>query len=325
MKTVARLITLTALLLLVGCAPDQMGRKEAPASPNPRQVVTAYMDALQAGDYPQAMALLGLTLPPQTADKVREMVQRSQQGQLPFRWQVTSYVIKAVRIDGGLAEVTVEESSRREADPLIKAILGRLGDFGSAVKWGDITVTEKFVLVRLAGQWRFDSGHSGVAFDTLPVSELMELASKSKMPSPALQKTLADFVNQVGIGQLVQTFNAPMLPLVAAVAIPSFERARVQGQLTACRSNLRNIGTALEMYSTDALGRFPTQLSRVAPNYLQAIPTCPSAGVDTYSPSYESATTPDVYTVYCKGAHHEAAGMPADFPLYTSTQGLVAP
>ena len=95
------------------------------------------------------------------------------------------------------------------------------------------------------------------------------------------------------------------------------------GQLTACKSNLKNIGTALEMYSTDNSGRFPTALSQLTPNYLRRIPTCPSATADTYSMTFQSASNPDAYTVMCTGAHHREAGMPPNFPRYTSTQGLL--
>ena len=49
-----------------------------------------------------------------------------------------------------------------------------------------------------------------------------------------------------------------IIAILAAILVPNFIRARAQGQLTACKSNLKNIGTALEMYSTDNGGRFPT-------------------------------------------------------------------
>ena len=42
-----------------------------------------------------------------------------------------------------------------------------------------------------------------------------------------------------------------IIAILAAILVPNFIRARAQGQLTACKSNLKNIGTALEMYSTD--------------------------------------------------------------------------
>jgi hypothetical protein len=113
-------------------------------------------------------------------------------------------------------------------------------------------------------------------------------------------------------------FAAP--PLVLPV---SFLNARKSGQITACKSNLKNIGTALEMYSTDNYGRYPPALSKLTPNYLKMIPTCPSAGMNTYSAGYRSASSPDAYTVFCGGRHHEAFGSAPDYPQYNSTQGLI--
>jgi prepilin-type N-terminal cleavage/methylation domain-containing protein len=114
-----------------------------------------------------------------------------------------------------------------------------------------------------------------------------------------------------------------IIAILAAILVPNFIRARAQGQLTACKSNLKNIGTALEMYSTDNSGRFPTVLSQLSPNYLKTLPTCPSLGSVTYTGSgFASASSPDAYTVLCVGNNHGGAGLSANFPQYTSVQGL---
>ena len=49
-----------------------------------------------------------------------------------------------------------------------------------------------------------------------------------------------------------------------------------------CKRNLRNIATALEMYSTDYGGRFPPTLVDTTPNYLRTVPTCPSTKTVAY-------------------------------------------
>lgn len=100
-------------------------------------------------------------------------------------------------------------------------------------------------------------------------------------------------------------------------------RARAQGTLTACKSNLKNIGTALEMYSTDHGGRFPTSLAQLTPNYLKVIPTCPNAGRDTYSAGYRSSIDPDDYMVCCSGDNHRGQGLQANQPSYSATSGLI--
>ena len=123
-----------------------------------------------------------------------------------------------------------------------------------------------------------------------------------------------------------------IIAILAAILVPNFIRARAQGQLTACKSNLKNMATSLEMYSTDSAGHYPNQaagagLQKLTPNYLKIIPNCPSVQSDTYSASYTFATTPDAYTVQCSGTTwHTAAGiMTAQYPQYSSYSGLVVP
>ena len=57
---------------------------------------------------------------------------------------------------------------------------------------------------------------------------------------------------------------------------------------------------------------------------MKQIPKCPSQGTKTpYTTSYESGTNPDVYTVYCSGSNHLAAGCDKGYPKFTATQGLI--
>jgi hypothetical protein len=114
---------------------------------------------------------------------------------------------------------------------------------------------------------------------------------------------------------------------VAAVLVPMlfFARNRGGGQVGACASNLKNIATALEMYSTDNKGAYPTALAALTPNYLKFSPNCPSANQDTYSATYEVRTAPDNFTLACQGHHHQGSKYPADYPQYSSQTGLIVP
>ncbi|MCE1247476.1 MAG: type II secretion system GspH family protein [Firmicutes bacterium] len=107
-----------------------------------------------------------------------------------------------------------------------------------------------------------------------------------------------------------------VIAILAAILVPNFLRARAQGQYTQCQSNCKNIGTALEMYSTDNSGHYPTTgMSQLEGNYLKNIPTCASAGTSTvYTSSYSATTVPDSYTFYCAGTNHSAVGVGAGFP-----------
>ena len=95
------------------------------------------------------------------------------------------------------------------------------------------------------------------------------------------------------------------------------------GALTACKSNLKNTATALEMYSTDNAGRYAPNLALLTPNYLKVMPQCPAAKQDTYSSAYAFATVPDAYTLICKGNNHPLEGA-SDYPQYTSFAGSTA-
>ena len=118
-----------------------------------------------------------------------------------------------------------------------------------------------------------------------------------------------------------------IIAILAAILVPNFVRARAQGHLTACKSNLKNIGTALEMYSTDNSGRYPSDLSKLTSGnmggYLKMIPTCAAAGTDTYSAVYTASANPDVFTLYCSGNNHTALDVGSGFPQYDSVRGLI--
>ena len=127
----------------------------------------------------------------------------------------------------------------------------------------------------------------------------------------------------VGSSQLMGGF----VVATAAVGVPNFAKARSQGQLSACKSNLKNIGTALEMWSVDNNGEYPKSMAVLAPGYLRMIPTCPAAEADTYSETYRLIKSEEhgytYYEVYCKGSHHERVGCPENYPRYNGESGLM--
>ena len=110
-----------------------------------------------------------------------------------------------------------------------------------------------------------------------------------------------------------------------------------QAQFKGCQENLLTIGTAVEQYYTHNGGVFPEDLSKIVPDHLAAIPTCPAAGVDTYSVSYQTnsaevaqarkenpaAPVEDSYTIHCDGDNHQEYGAGADRPAYGS--GMSSP
>ncbi|CAN0497255.1 unnamed protein product, partial [Phaeothamnion confervicola] len=82
---------------------------------------------------------------------------------------------------------------------------------------------------------------------------------------------------------------------VTRVVLP----ARARGDLVTCSSNLKNISTSLEMFSTDHQGHYPLRLGMLVPRYLPELPDCPACGAETYSASYTRGKEPDAYTIFC--------------------------
>ena len=107
--------------------------------------------------------------------------------------------------------------------------------------------------------------------------------------------------------------------ILLAVFVPNFLRARMYGQWTACQSNLKNVATALEMYGQDNQGQYPPEIRKLVPGYLRQIPTCPAAGADSYTVTYQVSLEPDLYSYSCSGLHHSPEGSPS----YNAHQGLI--
>lgn len=104
-----------------------------------------------------------------------------------------------------------------------------------------------------------------------------------------------------------------------------FMRGHGSSPLTACKSNLKNLATACEMYASDYGGHYPADLTLLTGgNYLRTVPTCPAAGRDTYSSTYEVSAQPDSFRFACSGCHHHRSGIHApNYPRYSAEEGLV--
>ncbi|MHC9539062.1 MAG: serine/threonine protein kinase [Vulcanimicrobiota bacterium] len=130
--------------------------------------------------------------------------------------------------------------------------------------------------------------------------------------------SLIHWISRPGTWRIV-TIAGMICFLLSGILVPNFLRARAQGCLSPCKSHLKNIGTAMEMYSSDNQGRYPRNLAAITPNYLKTLPTCPEAGRMSYR--YVSTTMPDIYTVWCHGANHtDRTGI--NMPEYDSIEGL---
>lgn len=91
--------------------------------------------------------------------------------------------------------------------------------------------------------------------------------------------------------------------------------------VTACESNLDDIKNAVNGFAKDHGGAYPGKISDLAPSYAIGMPDCPAAHRDTYSAGY--ITNGRVFTVECAGNNHSRAGLPPNYPQYSSVVGKV--
>lgn len=101
--------------------------------------------------------------------------------------------------------------------------------------------------------------------------------------------------------------------LFMVVLSPNMIRSRAQGQLGACRANLRSVQAALDQYHRDE-GDFPAALNRLVPRYLQEMPACPAAGRDTYTAGYLPDAGLQRFALACRGLHHADVNAGRDQP-----------
>ena len=129
------------------------------------------------------------------------------------------------------------------------------------------------------------------------------------------------FRNRKGFTLIELMIVIAIIAILAAILVPNFIQARAQSQWTACISNLKNMGTALEMYSTDSVGHYPAAIATLVPTWIANIPTCP-ANATAYV--YAVTQTPDAFTVNCDGTGHtRISGLTAGHPLYSSQNGSI--
>jgi len=108
---------------------------------------------------------------------------------------------------------------------------------------------------------------------------------------------------------------------------PGFLRADHSAPATTCKSNLKVLAAALEMYSDDHQGSYPATLSELVPRYLQSVPECPAPESQGYqaefgrTAAHNTEGLDNYYLIQCSGAGHQ--GYPRNYPRYDSARGLV--
>ncbi len=128
-----------------------------------------------------------------------------------------------------------------------------------------------------------------------------------------------------------------LVAILSGILMPSFQRARSEGNLRACTENLRALGAAVHMYQVDNAGLLPleaslanggstsfwiTQTQAQLRRYVTRTPRCPLEGTRAYSylyAVYKSAAGKPYWALYCytTPSLHQDLGCPSYYPRWS--------
>ena len=122
--------------------------------------------------------------------------------------------------------------------------------------------------------------------------------------------------------------GAAIIVISVAMLVNCHFKMKPGSSLTFCKSHLKDIGTAMEAYSTDFSGKYPSDLDKLTPKYMKTLPECEAAGKVSYklytgqgpanNPGYE-----DYYYLECHGQNHSDSGIRGHYPAYDGISGLL--
>ncbi len=103
--------------------------------------------------------------------------------------------------------------------------------------------------------------------------------------------------------------------------LPPYLRRQANERFLSCRTNVKNINIAVEMFIQDHDGANPREMTELYPKYLVQPLICPAAGSSTYQLRAEHSK--DNYVIQCSGHHHADVGLGPNRPAYSKSEGLL--
>lgn len=76
-----------------------------------------------------------------------------------------------------------------------------------------------------------------------------------------------------------------LVAALVAVITPFWQRAQQRAERGEAVRSLRSVATALELYSTDNTGIYPSELGQLVPKYLKELPPVVAPGACSYRAS----------------------------------------
>jgi hypothetical protein len=142
-----------------------------------------------------------------------------------------------------------------------------------------------------------------------------EIQGSDEVNSKCGEKTKKKSIGIIIVGLILGLLLASVIAYKVVKKNSESSKAKAEANLIACANNLRCIKLAMTFYRTN-LCKYPSNLQQVCFEELEIIPTCPSAGFDTYSPSYKVDPSKEKFVIYCSGHHHKDLGLKENFPQY---------
>jgi predicted Ser/Thr protein kinase len=173
------------------------------------------------------------------------------------------------------------------------------------------------------------------ASSILPISSLLPMVPFVIMPL----YIIAGFIHVPTRHERAQgMIVSACIIILMLVLVPNFNRARIDGAAISCKSNMKTLAQALEMYQGEHERLYPPSLGALTPMYLKTLPVCmltifPDVEVPYFpepwwkklppcSYSYERNNWCDNYTITCHAPIHEKLCGSPGFPLYCADFGL---